>query len=57
MRPDSDLFDRLAADDPDLLWAWELWCERGVVVPEYAGEIAALRRITREWDDEDEPLR
>lgn len=57
MRTDSDLFDRLALDDPDLLVAWELWCERGVVCPGFASEVAELRRIKREWDDEDEPLR
>jgi hypothetical protein len=58
MSPDRDLADRLAAaDDPELLLAWKLWCERGVILPGYAGEIAELRRIKREWDDADEPLR
>ncbi|AGB38723.1 hypothetical protein [Natronococcus occultus] len=58
MNPDPDLPDRLAdADDPELLVAWRLWCERGVVLPGYAAEIAELRRLKREWADEDEPLR
>lgn len=38
--------------------AWTLWQERGVIVPEFASEIAQRRRIQRQWatvkDDTDD---
>ena len=37
--------------------AWELYCERGVIIPEYASEIAARRAVKRQWETEEEPLR
>jgi len=29
--------------------AWQLYCERGVVLSSYADEIAERKRILREW--------
>ena len=42
--------------DTDEANAWWLWCERGVVIPEYAGEIADRRRLCREWERIGRPL-
>ena len=42
------------ADDPEER-AWQLWKERGVTIPEYAGYIAERRREERQlregWED------
>lgn len=37
--------------------AWELYLERGVVIPEYADEIAARRETMHEWATHGRPLR
>ncbi|WP_226483255.1 hypothetical protein [Natrinema amylolyticum] len=37
--------------------AWAVYCERGIVTPEYATEIAERRRLCREWAAAGEPLR
>lgn len=42
--------DTLGVPDTDEERAWELWCERGVLSPEFTAEIAERRRIQRCWD-------
>ena len=37
--------------------AWELYCRRGVILPGFAEEIAARRKIQREWEAAGERLR
>ena len=44
-------------DDPEVKRAIDLYLERGVIIPEYAGEIAEAKRRLNEWADEGEPLR
>ncbi|WP_199174950.1 hypothetical protein [Halegenticoccus soli] len=48
--------DRGTADEREVDIAWQLYLDRGVILPGYAGEIAQRRRILSEWADEDEPL-
>lgn len=44
-------------DDEDAQRAIELYFERGVIVPGYAGEIAEARRLLHAWADAGEALR
>lgn len=37
--------------------AWDLYVERGVVLPEYGSEIAERKAILREWAAIGRPLR
>lgn len=37
--------------------AWEVYCDRGIIRPGYAKEIAERRRLCREWAVAGETLR
>jgi hypothetical protein len=41
--------DRLGVPETPEERAWMIWCERGVIVPEFASEIVQRRRILRQW--------
>lgn len=47
----------LGTADSERLRAYELFRETGVVATGAAGDVAEMRRIEREWEKEDEPLR
>lgn len=41
--------DRLGVPETPEERAWTIWCERGVIVPAFAAEIAECRRLQRRW--------
>lgn len=43
--------------EDDERYALEVWRRQGVIIPGYSGEIAAWRRLHREWAEAGEPLR